>query len=99
MGIRLFDPCEDNNCDVYENPSRIRLTSARWYPSTTRLTDGSLLIAGGMVAGGYNNQEATDNPTFERFPPVGDGTATYSKFLHDALNSNLFPVMYTLPNG
>ncbi|GAA6041298.1 hypothetical protein JCM8097_001325 [Rhodosporidiobolus ruineniae] len=97
--IRLFTPCSDNNCDVYENPSRVRMTSARWYPSTVRLTDGSVLIAGGMIAGGYNNAESTDNPTMEYYPPKGTGLQFYSKFLHDALNSNLFPVMYTLPNG
>lgn len=98
-GVRLFTPCDDESCDVYENPSRLRITSARWYPSTTRLTDGSLFIAGGMVAGGYNNAESTDNPTFEHYPAKGDGMQIYSKFLHDALNSNLFPVVFTLPSG
>ncbi|GAA6006170.1 hypothetical protein JCM10207_000549 [Rhodosporidiobolus poonsookiae] len=99
MGIRLFTPCTNDKCDVYENPSRIRLTSNRWYPSSTRLYDGSLLIAGGMIAGGYNNQEATDNPTMEFYPPKGDGLQFYSQFLHDALDSNLYPIMYTLPSG
>jgi hypothetical protein len=98
-GIRLFTPCDDEKCDVYEDHDRIRLTSARWYPSTTRLTDGSLLIAGGMIAGGYNNAESTDNPTFEYFPPKGDGLQFYSQFLHDALNSNLYPIMFSLPSG
>ncbi|BGP37435.1 hypothetical protein JCM10449v2_001341 [Rhodotorula kratochvilovae] len=97
--IRLFTPCTNDKCDVYENPARIRLTSQRWYPSTVRLTDGSILIAGGMIAGGYNNQESTDNPTFEFYPPKGTGMPIYSSFLHDALNSNLFPVMWALPNG
>lgn len=143
--VRLFTPCSNNKCDVYENPSRIRLTrcvtvcaaermsvrsfrrvltgladrSPRWYPSTVRLTDGSLLVVGGMVAGGYNNAESTDNPTMEFFPPKGNGLQFYSSFLHDAvsraslelerlpllistdtqLNSNLFPVLWLLPNG
>ncbi|ORY90614.1 copper radical oxidase [Leucosporidium creatinivorum] len=116
--IRLFTPCDDDKCDVYENPSRIRLTSARWYPSTVRLEDGSLLIMGGMVAGGFNNAESTDNPTFEFFPPKNNGLQFYSKFLHarriarrtasltdtddthpQALNSNLFPIAYLLPDG
>ncbi|BGP53479.1 hypothetical protein JCM8202_001123 [Rhodotorula sphaerocarpa] len=97
--VRLFTPCSDNQCDVYEDPGRLRLTSPRWYPSTVRLTDGSLLIAGGMVAGGYNNAPSTDNPTMEFFPPKGNGLQFYSAFLHDALNSNLFPVLWLLPNG
>ncbi|GAA5854744.1 hypothetical protein JCM9279_007012 [Rhodotorula babjevae] len=97
--IRLYTPCDDDNCQSYENPARIRLTSPRWYPSTVRLTDGSIMIAGGMLNGGYNAQEATENPTLEFFPPRGDGLPVYSSFLHDALNSNLFPVMFTLPSG
>ncbi|KAM0749961.1 copper radical oxidase [Meredithblackwellia eburnea MCA 4105] len=83
--IRLFTP--GNNEQVYENPSRIRLTSKRWYASTVRIGDG------------YNNAPATDNPTFEYYPPKGDGLQIYSKFLHDALNTNLFPVIYFLPGG
>ncbi|TKA53154.1 hypothetical protein B0A53_04010 [Rhodotorula sp. CCFEE 5036] len=98
-GVRFFTPCSNEKCDVYENPSRIRLTSPRWYPSTVRLVDGSLLIAGGMIAGGYNNAPSTDNPTMEFFPPKGNGLPFYSSFLHDALNSNLFPVLWLLPNG
>ncbi|GEM09311.1 copper radical oxidase [Rhodotorula toruloides] len=71
--VRLFTPCSNDECDVYENPSRIRLTSSRC--------------------------AATDNPTFEFFPPKGDGLPIYSNFLHTALNSNLFPVLWLLPNG
>ncbi|GAA6060307.1 hypothetical protein JCM10212_002948 [Sporobolomyces blumeae] len=97
--VRLFTPCSNAKCDVEEYPSRIRLTSARRYPTSTRLTDGSLIIVGGMTAGGYNNDESTDNPTLEFYPPKGDGLQVYSPFLHDALKSNLFPVLYTLPDG
>ncbi|GAA5853453.1 hypothetical protein JCM3766R1_000771 [Sporobolomyces carnicolor] len=97
--VRLFTPCSNNKCDVQEWPSRVRLTSARWYPTSTRLTDGSLIIVGGMIAGGYNNDVSTDNPTLEYYPPKGDGLPIYSSFLHDALKSNLFPVLFTLPNG
>ncbi|GAA5979735.1 hypothetical protein JCM10908_003026 [Rhodotorula pacifica] len=97
--IRFYTPCSNNKCDVYENPSRIRLTSPRWYPSTVRLVDGSLLVVGGMIAGGYNNAPSTDNPTMEFFPPKGNGLQFYSAFLHDALNSNDFPVLWLLPNG
>lgn len=62
QAVRLYNPATQT---VYENVERIHLTSSRWYPSTTRLTDGSLLILGGMLAGGFNNVASTDNPTFE----------------------------------
>lgn len=54
-----------------------------------------------MTAGGFNNVEATDNPTLEYYPPktLNNGMPIYSKFLHDALNSNLFPVIWLLPSG
>lgn len=55
-------------CDVYENPKHIRLTSPRWYASTVRLEDGSIIILGGMVAGGYNNVEVS-----ARVPPATSG--------------------------
>ncbi|KAM0751527.1 hypothetical protein T439DRAFT_342652 [Meredithblackwellia eburnea MCA 4105] len=84
QAIRLLNPC--TSCKIYENPSRIRLTSARWYPSTTRMSDGSLFILG-------------DNPTFEWYPPKGDGLPIYSKFLQDALKTNLFPITFLLPSG
>ncbi|KAI5481062.1 hypothetical protein MNV49_006248 [Pseudohyphozyma bogoriensis] len=89
--IRFFTPCTNDKCDVYENPSRIHLTTPRWYASTVRLTDGSIMILGGMTAGGFNNARATDNPTFEFFPPKGDGLEFYSK--------NLFPITFLLPDG
>ena len=50
-----------------------------------------MFIAGGMTAGGFNNAAKTDNPTFEYFPSksLNNGMAIYSKFLHDALPSNV----------
>jgi len=34
QGLRMFNPCTNGACDIYENPNRIRLTSNRWYPSS-----------------------------------------------------------------
>lgn len=40
------------------------MRSPRWYPSTVRLVDGSLLIVGGMIAGGQvSQQEANKLPS------------------------------------
>lgn len=59
----------------------------------------SILIFGEGDQGGFNNQPATDNPTFEFYPPKGNGLPIHSQFLNDALNSNLFPLTAALPNG
>lgn len=50
QGIRLFTSCgTGGSCDVYEDPARLHLAINRWYPTTVRLYDGSLLIMGGTV--------------------------------------------------
>lgn len=40
-------------------------------------------------------------PNFEYYPSkaLNNGMPIYSAFLHDALPSNLFPVLYPLPDG
>lgn len=38
-------------------------------------------------------------PQIEFYPPKGNGKAIYSKFLADALPSNLFPHVFTLPDN
>jgi hypothetical protein len=58
-GIRLFNGCNDNGCTLFENTDRVRLASARWYPGTVRLQDGSVFIMGGMTEGGFNNANAS----------------------------------------
>ena len=50
---------------LYENESRMHLTSRRWYPASVRLQDGSVFIMGGMTTTGFNNAPSTDNPTSE----------------------------------
>ncbi|KAJ8518560.1 hypothetical protein ONZ45_g4378 [Pleurotus djamor] len=101
--VRLFDPCDDESCDMIEDPDRLRMTSDRWYPSTTRLEDGSILVFGGGMADVYMNNASTNNPTYEFFPPKNingfNGLQIPSPFMNDALNANLFPAMFSLPEG
>ncbi|KAJ7445246.1 glyoxal oxidase N-terminus-domain-containing protein [Mycena latifolia] len=99
QGLRLFTPCTDGTCDVYENPTRIRLSSARWYPSSVRIEDGSIIIFGGSFAGG----KRINNPSYEFYPPKNingfNGLKIPSKFLTDTLNGNHFPNLVYLPDG
>ncbi len=99
--VRLFTPASANGTgQILESPERLRLTSKRWYPSTTRLEDGSVIILGGMEVEGFNNVDhAANNSTLEFWPPKFDGLAIHSKFLVDALNTNLFPIAFLLPSG
>ena len=65
------------------------LIEPRWYPSSTRIFDGSLLIVGGMheQAHFYNTDPAS---SFEFFPRKEE-TVRPSAFLQRSLPVNLFP--------
>ncbi|KAK7062811.1 hypothetical protein VNI00_000304 [Paramarasmius palmivorus] len=103
QGLRLFNPCTDSTCDLLENPSRIRLTSKRWYPSSVRIEDGSVIIWGGSVSGGFINGAGINNPTYEFYPPKNingfNGLQIRSQFMVDTLNGNHFPILIQLPDG
>ncbi|KAG9121648.1 hypothetical protein FRC07_002318 [Ceratobasidium sp. 392] len=104
QGMRLFNGCSENaNCDIYESPYRLRLTSWRWYPSSVRLSDGSAMILGGAYGAGWTNFEQLNNPTYEYYPPKNinghNGLYIPSQFLKDSLPHNMFPHMILLPSN
>ncbi|EIN07542.1 hypothetical protein PUNSTDRAFT_154813 [Punctularia strigosozonata HHB-11173 SS5] len=106
QAIRVFEPCESpdaEGCAMTEDHQRIRMASARWYASTVRLDDGSVMIIGGSTKGGWMNNATTNNPTVEYFPPKSingsKGLPVHMPFLVDTLNSNLFPIAILLPSG
>ncbi|POW01932.1 hypothetical protein PSHT_12309 [Puccinia striiformis] len=103
QSIRFYTPCDDGNCSVAEFDS-IKLTSARWYATATRLPDGSIMIVGGSKMGAFRNDATINNPTIEYFPPrqlkfsnESKKTQVHSPFLERTLVSNLFPIVITLP--
>ncbi|EGF98402.1 uncharacterized protein MELLADRAFT_23337, partial [Melampsora larici-populina 98AG31] len=102
--IRFFTPCKDGQCDIVEFPDALRLTSARWYPTVTRLPDGSVMIMGGSKGGGWKNKAGSNNPSIEYFPPKkldfapkSPQVPIHSPFLVKTLASNLYPILITLP--
>ena len=106
QGVRLFPPCEAEDaadCNVTEHPERVRLASPRWYNTVVRIQDGSAMIIGGSRRGGWMNNATTNNPTLEYYPPKNihgaNGTPIHLQFLVDTLNSNLFPIAFSLPDG
>ncbi len=63
------------------------------------LDDGSVIVIGGDKNGGYVNTVAQDNPTYEFWPPRGDGAAIDLQFLSDTLPVNLYPLTWLMPSG
>ncbi|KAK0239847.1 copper radical oxidase [Armillaria nabsnona] len=106
QAIRIFDPCDHESvdkCDIYEDHSKVRIASPRWYNTVIRISDGSAMIIGGSKKGGWINNATVNNPTFEYWPPKSihgsKGMPIHSPFLVDTLNSNLFPIAFSLPDG
>ncbi|KAG2147190.1 putative copper radical oxidase [Suillus cothurnatus] len=105
QAIRIFEPCPSASaahCNIYENHSRIRMASPRWYNTVIRISDGSAMIVGGSKKGGWMNNETVNNPTIEYWPPKSIhnsiGLPIHLPFLVRTLNANLFPIVFSLPD-
>ncbi|GJE90704.1 copper radical oxidase [Phanerochaete sordida] len=106
QAVRIFEPCDSDNvddCEMFEDHSRVRMASPRWYNTVLRISDGSAMIIGGSLKGGWINNATTNNPTVEYYPPKdiqgSNGMPVKLQFLVDTLNSNLFPIAFSLPDG
>ncbi|CCO32449.1 Galactose oxidase Short=GAO [Rhizoctonia solani AG-1 IB] len=84
------------------------MQKARWYASTEPLADGSIVIVGGYVNGGYINRntpnvdpaysEGAAEPTFEFWP--GRGTpAAVMQFMITTSGLNSYAHLYLMPSG
>ncbi|CAK5274643.1 unnamed protein product [Mycena citricolor] len=102
MAFRLFGPCLDPpagaGCSVFEDLEHLHLAETRWYPSSLRIFDGSLMIVGGIHEGTpfYNTDPVN---SFEFFPSKDGGVPRPSAFLERSLPANLFPRVFALPDG
>lgn len=92
QAIRIFEPCASptgEGCTLFEDPATLHLLAKRWYPSSIRIFDGSLLIVGGThVNANFYNVDPENS--FEFFPPK-ESTVRPSAFLARSLPANLFP--------
>ncbi|RPD67521.1 glyoxal oxidase precursor [Lentinus tigrinus ALCF2SS1-7] len=99
QAIRLFGPClspTGEGCTVFEDPN-LRLLAERWYPSSIRIFDGSLLIVGGSHVNSVF-YDIDPELSFEFFPRKEE-TVRPSAFLERSLPANLFPRVFALPDG
>jgi len=69
--IRIMDPCSGPaDCVIFEQPNstEFSLAKPRWYPSTVRIFDGSIMIIGGIVHLSVRNHNYSADANHERFP-------------------------------
>ncbi|KAI0316193.1 glyoxal oxidase precursor [Amylostereum chailletii] len=99
--IRIFEPCaspDGDGCLLFEDPQTLTLSAPRWYPSSVRIFDGSLMIVGSSRTNAIFYNPAPEN-SFEFFPPKDNGTVRPSAFLERTLPANMFPRTFALPDG
>ncbi|KAF8753346.1 Glyoxal oxidase [Rhizoctonia solani] len=113
--IRVLNPCPSwvgrigtAQCQWFDNTTYVGMQKARWYASTEALADGSIVIVGGYVNGGYINRntpnidpaysEGAAEPTFEFWPSSGKmfAQANFSTILWD-YNNNIETPLPDMP--
>ncbi|CAG8581347.1 5242_t:CDS:2 [Diversispora eburnea] len=97
LGIRLWTPCVNNQCNWVEKTSY--LSSARWYNTLTTLPDGRVFILSGCTAATAINTVAYQNPTYEFFPKDNTPPGVPFDFLLKTFPFDLYPHVVVLPYG
>jgi len=114
--IRILNPCTGANPDLVANPqcgwwedaNVLSMQRARWYSTVEPMGDGTLVIIGGFVNGGYINRNypnddptyshGASEPTFEFFPSNG-ATPQVLNFVVQTSGLNSYPHVYLMPSG
>jgi hypothetical protein len=68
---------------------------ARWYPTALVLSNGSVLVMGGLIGAG-----GADSATLEILPQIpGGSTLMFLDWLENTSPNNLYPFLHILPSG
>ncbi|KAG6902110.1 hypothetical protein C0995_004291 [Termitomyces sp. Mi166 len=112
--IRILNPCTDSDnfastdCQWFDDPSLLSMQKQRWYSTAEALADGSIVLIGGFVNGGYINRNypntdpqfeggAAEN-TYEFYPANGRGVETLN-FLIQTSGLNAYAHAFLLNSG
>ncbi|KZW01851.1 DUF1929-domain-containing protein, partial [Exidia glandulosa HHB12029] len=98
------------DCQWFDDPSTLHLAKERWYATAESLGDGTVLLIGGMIFGGYINRfRLHDDPvtqhrqaenTLEFYPARADtATPPVSQFLVNAGGLNTYAHAFLLKSG
>ena len=110
--IRIISPCSGSlnsaQCTWYDAPNGLQMAKSRWYSATEALSDGTVVIIGGFVNGGYINRmyPNTDpqteggaaEPTFE-FYPARSQTPQVMNFMVKTSGLNAYALTFLMPSG
>lgn len=105
--IRILNP-SDGATQWFDNANLLAMQQRRWYAGTEALADGSVVLIGGFVNGGYVNRNFPNtDPTYEgggaeptyEFFPARDGGAQLMQFMTTTSGLNSYAHAYLMPSG
>lgn len=111
--IRILDPCTSDDdfnsakCKWFDEPSLLSMQKDRWYSAAEALADGTIVIVGGFVAGGYINRNVDNSDpeknggaefTYEFFPANGREPKRM-QFMVTSSGLNAYAHTYLLGSG
>ncbi|PWZ00931.1 Glyoxaloxidase 2 [Testicularia cyperi] len=96
--LRFLSPCDNQSCN-WDDRSSNQLNTERWYPTVEPLADGHNIILGGMFNGGFVPSKYSNNPTYEFYPPKGDGGSRNMPILSRTVPLSLYPIAYLMSSG
>lgn len=96
FAARVITPGE--GAEWYDDPAK-DLSTRRWYPSLETIETGRIFILGGNQYGGFVNDAANSNPTYEFWPKAAGEAPIESTILKSTLPANLYPITHLLPTG
>lgn len=112
--IRILNPCNssvsfsDPGCQWFDNPAVLSMQKQRWYSAAEALADGTIVLIGGFVNGGYvnrnfpNTDPATEGgaaePTYEFFPSNG-AAPQVMQFMITTSGLNSYAHTFLMPSG
>ncbi|KAF8208772.1 glyoxal oxidase N-terminus-domain-containing protein [Mycena galopus ATCC 62051] len=112
--IRILNPCTDANdfssteCQWFDNSAVLSMQKKRWYSAAEALADGTVVIIGGFVNGGYINRNYPNTdptysggaaePTYEFFPSNGQ-TPQIMNFMVKTSGLNAYAHTFLLASG
>lgn len=113
--IRILNPCTGSNADLvansecgwWEDANVLEMQRARWYSTAEPLGDGTIVIIGGFVNGGYINRNYPNDdpayshgaaePTYEFYPSKGQPQVF--QFMVQTSGLNSYPHSFLMPSG
>lgn len=96
FAARTITPGE--GAEWYDDP-QTDLTTRRWYPSLETIETGRIFVLGGNQYGGFVNDAANSNPTYEFWPKADGEVPIESTILKNTLPANLYPITHLIPTG